>query len=251
MRTDNYKLDLPNFNFLFDHNKSTTKKEKRKEMKVAIFDFDGTIVYSENLWIHTFDSFEEEYDLPKTPFEKRMKQMTGSVLALATEYYNENEKIRTLFHSPQELAMYFNNQTEKRVHQQHPIEGVVEFISELHKRKIPVIIASSGRKEHIIEYLNQWNIHVDDVVTGIDVEHPKPAVDIYVEAMKRSQIEHISPSDCVVFEDNPQPALNASLVGFKTCLIKYHNHTIFSQSFDFATIIVSDFIDILSQINHL
>ena len=94
-------------------------------MKVAIFDFDGTIVYCENLWISTFDTFEKEYQLPLTPKEKRMKQMTGSVLALATEYFNDFEIVRKSFETPQSLANYFNQQTESKVYETQPIEGVI------------------------------------------------------------------------------------------------------------------------------
>ena len=209
-------------------------------MKVALFDFDGTIVHCQHLWIQTFDTFEKEYQIPPTPKEKRMKQMTGSVLSLATEYYNEYEHIRKTFESPQSLATYFNQQTESKVHSTPPIEGVVNFINELHQRNIPIVIATSGRKEHIQTYLNCWNIKVKDIVTGIDVEHPKPAVDVYVEAMKRSE-RNVQLSDCFVFEDNPQPAINASKYGFKVCMIKYKNETIFSQSFDFADVIISSF----------
>ena len=209
-------------------------------MKAAIFDFDGTIVYCENLWISTFDTFEKEYQLPLTPKEKRMKQLTGSVLALATEYFNDYEIVRKSFETPQLLANYFNKQTESKVYETQPIEGVIEFINNLHERKIPIIIASSGRKEHIQKYLKQWNILVDDIVTGSEVEHPKPAVDVYVEAMKRSGL-NVQPSDCIVFEDNPQPAVNASKFGFGVCMIKYKNQSLFTQSFDFANYIIHSF----------
>ena len=216
-------------------------------MKVALFDFDGTIVYSEHLWKETFDTFEKEYSLPQTPYETRMKQMTGSVLMLATEYYNSYEKLSQFFDSPQSLAMYFNKITEKKVHSLPPIEGVREFITELHERKIPIIIATSGRKEHIIEYLTKWNIIVDDIVTGNEVKHPKPAVDVYVEAMKRSGLS-VQPSDCFIFEDNPQPAVNASQFGFHVCMIKYQNKSIFTQSFEFADLLITSFEHISEKI---
>jgi len=216
-------------------------------MKVALFDFDGTIVYTEDLWIGTFDQFEEEYQLERTSRSERLRQMTNSVLALAEEYYERFESVRKLFESPQVLASYFNEKTEKRVHQTSPIDGVVEFIDELHSRNIPVIIASSGRKEHISQYLDTWGILVDDIVTGSDVVHPKPSADIYIEALRRSHRD-AEPQECVVFEDNPKPALNASSVGFRVCMIKYHNNTIFTESFDFANRVITSFMCLVEEL---
>ena len=216
-------------------------------MKTIIFDFDGTIVYTAHLWISTFDQFEKDYELPKTPTEKRLNQLTNSVLSLATEYFNDYEKVRIIFKTPQSLEMYFNNQTEKNIYEIPPIEGIIEFIEELNKRNIPIIIASSGRRNHIEEYLNKWKIKVDDIVTSVDVLKPKPNVDIYIEAMKRSHLD-IQPSDCLIFEDNPKPALNASKYGFNVCMIKYKNTTIFKESFDFTSFIIYDYISIFDKI---
>ncbi|EDR29818.1 2-deoxyglucose-6-phosphate phosphatase, putative [Entamoeba dispar SAW760] len=212
-------------------------------MKVAIFDFDGTIVYSESLWIDTFDQFEMELKLPRTPKEVRAHQMTQSVLNLARLYYTTYEDVRQQYKSADELASYFNEKTEKKVYCQQPIEGVCEFIEKLHKNNIPIIIASSGRKEHIEKYLKQWNIKVNDIVTGLDVLHPKPSTDIYFEAMKRSR-RTVNPNECFVFEDNPIPAINAHQAGFKVCMIKCNNYSIFQEPFDFADIVITNYIRI-------
>ena len=123
-------------------------------------------------------------------------------------------------------------------------------MKELNERNIPVIIASSGRREHIEKYLNTWNIKVNDIVTSVDVLKPKPNVDIYIEAMKRSHL-NIKPSECLIFEDNPKPAFNASHYGFNVCMIKYKNKTLFKESFDFAQFIIYDYISILNKIDFL
>ncbi|ELP84618.1 2-deoxyglucose-6-phosphate phosphatase, putative [Entamoeba invadens IP1] len=209
-------------------------------MKAALFDFDGTIVFSENLWMATFDQFEIDYSLPLTPHEVRLQQMTRSVLSLAKEYYSLYPSLGSTFSSAEALAKYFNDKTETTIYSTEPIKGVDRFIQLLNERGVPVVIASSGRKEHISAYLSKWDIQVKDIVTGDDVEHPKPAPDVYFEALRRAG-PGLKPQDAVVFEDNPNPAYSAYKSGFSICAVNYNNRSIFSEDFPPLKCSLSDF----------
>ena len=82
-----------------------------------------------------------------------------------------------------------------------PIDVVVD-IAFRYKGKLPMAVASSGWRDHVISGLERVGIlHLfDEVVTACDeeVHNPKPAPDIFIVAAKRIGVE---PFDCVGFED--------------------------------------------------
>ena len=82
-----------------------------------------------------------------------------------------------------------------------PVEVVVELVHRYHG-KIPMAVASSGWRDHVMEGLERIGIlhKFDAVVTACDdeVENPKPAPDIFLVAAKRIGV---SPDKCVGFED--------------------------------------------------
>ncbi|KAL7712097.1 hypothetical protein QTN25_010279 [Entamoeba marina] len=51
----------------------------------------------------------------------------------------------------------------------------------------------------------------------------------------------IKPEECIIFEDNPLPARNASNYGFQICMIQSHKDSIFGNDFDFANYIINSF----------
>ena len=82
-----------------------------------------------------------------------------------------------------------------------PIDVVVD-IAFRYKGKLPMAVASSGWRDHVIGGLERVGmLHLfDAVVTACDdeVHNPKPAPDIFLVAAKRIGIE---PKDCIGFED--------------------------------------------------
>jgi len=82
-----------------------------------------------------------------------------------------------------------------------PIDVVVD-IAFRYKGKLPMAVASSGWRDHVIGGLERVGIlHLfDAVVTACDdeVTNPKPAPDIFLVAAKRIGVE---PNDCIGFED--------------------------------------------------
>ncbi|KAL7711670.1 2-deoxyglucose-6-phosphate phosphatase [Entamoeba marina] len=117
-------------------------------MKVAIFDYDGTI----------------------------KRQLSGTVKRLASEYLENNSILYEHFNE-ETLTNYFNQKTEEQVIKTEPIDGIVNYFNKLNTTNIPIIIASSGKKRINYNYLNQWNLQVNDIVTTEDVIHGKPEID--------------------------------------------------------------------------
>ena len=82
-----------------------------------------------------------------------------------------------------------------------PVDVVVDIARKCHG-KIPMAVASSGWRDHVLEGLERNGIlHLfDTVVTADDdaVKKPKPAPDIFLVAAERIGV---SPDKCIGFED--------------------------------------------------
>jgi beta-phosphoglucomutase-like phosphatase (HAD superfamily) len=87
------------------------------------------------------------------------------------------------------------------------IAPVVEFARRVSKTK-PVAIASGGTRDVVTSTLGKTGLAplFPVVVTADDVEHGKPAPDMFLLAAKRMGV---APGECLVFEDG-QPGIKAA-----------------------------------------
>lgn len=79
--------------------------------------------------------------------------------------------------------------------------GLRTLLTWLQTMKIPAVVATSSEREKALAYMRQT--HVDHffaaMVFGPEVQHPKPAPDIFLAAVATIQA---SPQQCVVLEDS-------------------------------------------------
>lgn len=95
--------------------------------------------------------------------------------------------------------------------------GVLDFLDALDGRELPRAIATNGVTARAKWKLQRTGL-LDriDAVVGIDqVEHGKPAPDVYVEAARQLRR---SPSDCVALDDSDLGVRAALAAGMKTVI---------------------------------
>jgi beta-phosphoglucomutase-like phosphatase (HAD superfamily) len=171
------------------------------QAKALVFDCDGTLldtmpIYYES-WKRTCDEFGLEF-----PIERFYSTAGMPVLDIFRIIIDAQQKGNSL--CPVEC--------EKRKKQHHsnvesegwvagPIDAVVE-IAKRHYGKIPMAVASSGWREHVLKGLERVGIlHLFDTVVTADEEEVargKPHPDIFLVAAKRLGVD---PAFCVGFED--------------------------------------------------
>ncbi|OXS38309.1 hypothetical protein AYP72_10200 [Ligilactobacillus agilis] len=100
------------------------------------------------------------------------------------------------------MAEYFEE--VKQVRQKNGIQsipGTVNFIKELAQANFKLAIASSSPLIDIEEVLTEFKIKdlFAAVISGAELEHPKPAPDIFLLAMDKLKV---APKDCLVVEDS-------------------------------------------------
>jgi HAD superfamily hydrolase (TIGR01509 family) len=81
-----------------------------------------------------------------------------------------------------------------------PFRDALEALDELRAHDIPVAVASSSPRERLDRTLARVGLTFGVSVAGDEIEHGKPAPDMFLEAARRLGV---SPERCVVVEDSP------------------------------------------------
>lgn len=98
-----------------------------------------------------------------------------------------------------------------------PLSGVPGFVEQCRRRGLKLAVASSADMRKVKGNLEETGLGFDTfdaVVSGEDVEHKKPAPDIFLLAAARIGVEA---RDCIVVEDAPSGVQAAKAAGAK-CL---------------------------------
>jgi HAD superfamily hydrolase (TIGR01509 family) len=100
-----------------------------------------------------------------------------------------------------------------------PMPGAVDLVNKAKQQKIPVAMATGTSRVDIDDQIKllDWDKLFNTVVSGDDIEHSKPAPDIYLEAARRLGVK---PEDCVAFEDSISGLTSAHAAGMKTVFVR-------------------------------
>jgi HAD superfamily hydrolase (TIGR01509 family) len=93
-----------------------------------------------------------------------------------------------------------------------PVDGVVEALEQI---SAPICVASSGRPERIeknLKLTGLWERFAGRIFSAADVEHGKPAPDLFLHAAAEIGAE---PTGCAVVEDSPFGVQAAHAAGMK------------------------------------
>lgn len=164
----------------------------------AIFDLDGTLLDTENLYTEAAIVVCKRYGAAYTHEIKR-KVMGGDTVAGA------HYVVQTLA-LPIEPAHYIAERERELyllLEQVAPMPGAVALLEALQKRAIPIAVATSGHRAITQQKLARQPFlqALDALVCGDDprLKAPKPAPDIYLLAASELGAD---PSRCLVIEDS-------------------------------------------------
>lgn len=160
-----------------------------------IFDLDGTIVDSTAHYRATWEEFIREFGAKDDPdsFVRRATRENLEILLGedATPQRVEQEAARH--------AASGNAKMRANGIQAH--EGVLELIRELHDAGFKLALATAAERSNAEWTLERLGIrkYFDAVVVDRDVAFGKPAPDIYLEALRRLDVDR---ARCAVMEDS-------------------------------------------------
>lgn len=190
-------------------------KEIVTSCKAAIFDLDGTLIDSMNVWSDIDKEFFASHNLVFDPeYQKNIGHKGLREIAIYTkERYKLTESI-------DEIISIWMSMAREHYSSKIPLkEGAVPFLEFLESKNIKMAIATSNSLELTDLVLTHHDIkkYFSKIVTVNELKTNKESPDIYLSI---SNFFSLKPSECVVFEDLIVGIETAKKAGFKAIAVK-------------------------------
>ena len=179
----------------------------------VVFDLDGVIVDSEQVW----DAVREQYTRESggTYSESATRDMMGMSSLEWSRYMHE---VLGVPGTPEEINAAVVARMLQRYGEELPlIPGAVEAVRRCAERW-PLAIASSSNPELIDVVLDEAGLRdvISVAVSSQEVARGKPAPDVYLEAARRLGVD---PRRCAAVEDSHNGILSAKAAGMRVIAI--------------------------------
>jgi HAD superfamily hydrolase (TIGR01509 family) len=177
------------------------------DVQGLVFDCDGTIADTMPLhyeaWVEAIQG-HHGHEFPEALFYEMAGIPTARIIELLNERHGWNIPV-------EEAATLKEKLYVERIHRVTPIEPVVRLVKD-YAENLPMAVATGGTRAICSKTLSAMGIiqHFQAIVTADDVEHGKPAPDIFLEAARRLSV----PAEkCYAFEDGELGLQSARAAG--------------------------------------
>lgn len=171
--------------------------EQGKKLKAVLFDMDGVLLDSEEYICQAGIRMFREKGFEVSPDDfleftgmGENRYLGGVAARHGIPFELEKDKARTY--------EIYGGLVAGRL---RPFAGVLEFIQKCRHRGLKLAVASSADPPKVRINLREMGIRAstfETVVTGLDIEHRKPAPDIFLKA---AEDLNVTPGQCLVIED--------------------------------------------------
>lgn len=188
----------------------------------VVFDNDGVLVDSEPLINDVLARILTDIGLPMSPREVEARFLGGTIDAVL--HWVEKEASLAV---PADFDNMYHRQLMDGIDGRlRPVPGVRGVVESLIKEGVRVAVASNSGRQWVLRALEVTGleevISPDRVVTVDDVEHGKPAPDVYLGAAARLALPATS---CVAVDDSGPGIESARAAGMATIGFAGRTHT--------------------------
>lgn len=203
-------------------------------MKAVIFDMDGVLINTEPLHYECWREVlrEEGIEMDFDTYKPCIGSTREYLLEIIWDNYGKIGEAQDLMDRMKRKRREILNRDGFPL-----LPGVPEAIRKFRDAGYLLAVASSSPVHAIEEVLDVLGIHecFTSITSGNQVEHPKPAPDTFLCAMKKLGF---SPEDCLVVEDSTNGGKAAKAAGMKC--VWYHNPDSGDQSIPHAELEISE-----------
>jgi HAD superfamily hydrolase (TIGR01509 family) len=169
----------------------------KKQLQAVLFDMDGVLLDSEEFICRAGIMMFKEKGFEVSPDD--FLEFTG----MGENRYlgGVAEKNGIPFDLEKDKARTYEIYAEIVSGKLKPFDGVLDFIEKCRSRGLKMAVASSADPPKVKVNLEEIGIHPSTfgtVVTGLDIEHKKPAPDIFLKAAANLGVDS---TRCLVIED--------------------------------------------------
>jgi HAD superfamily hydrolase (TIGR01509 family) len=186
-------------------------KEGIQMIQGAIFDLDGLLLDTERIYEDAWIKYGPKYGFGDSTFlaETFCGMSKDKIIHTLNKYHVE---------ATEYLKDVIQYVSKHELTDLHVKPGVNEILSFFQSKGIGCAVASSSPKNLILRNLKIVGLdsYFDEIVSGDEVEHGKPAPDIFLEAAHRLNVD---PKHCFVFEDAINGVHAGLSAGCKTIMI--------------------------------
>ena len=186
-----------------------------KSIKAVLFDFDGTIADSLDVWKeldrifllrHSIEADSSELDLNGLCFSEAAVYIKN-FFGLKESAEKIKQEWRTLY-----KELFFSSASLKN--------KVYEFIKALKREGLKVCIGTSNDREIVSAVMKHSGLlsDIDCILTCCETGKSKPHPKVYLDLASELDAD---PSECIVFEDSPEGITAGKSAGMK--VIAVHN----------------------------
>lgn len=184
------------------------------DFNCAIFDMDGTLLDSMEMWHTASDKYlVSKGKIPEKNLWDKVKwlNMTETVDYLISKY--------GLSERPEEIQKEILRQIQDEYENNLQLkEGAEELLKTLNENKIPCILATATDRSCVIPCIKRLGIekYFTAVITCLDLNTSKSKPLIFEKA---AELGNSTPENSLVFEDALHALRTAHNAGFKTCAV--------------------------------
>lgn len=211
-----------------------------QKYKAVLFDLNGTMI--DDMHYH-IQGWKEALG--------RCLGADFDIAQLEREMYGKNVEVlkRLLPHREFSLAeiMALEKEKEERYRRNFEphlklLDGLYNFLFFLQDHQVKIAIGSAAIQENIDFVLDGLRLRtmIDAIVSADEVKESKPSPETYLQCARKLQL---SPSDCLVFEDNPHGVLSAQKAGMDAVVVMTMHGAGDFAGLDNVRAFVADFTD--------